>query len=67
MTPIRSLLVGVLIFGAVAFSGTGAEAAGCTDSWAGPASGDWGVAANWTNGIPTGTDAVCVTAPGPTR
>jgi hypothetical protein len=64
VTPIRSLLVSALIFGVVAFSGTSAHAAGCSDSWTKPTSGDWGVAANWTNGIPTGTDAVCITVSG---
>lgn len=27
-------------------------------------SGVWGLAANWTNGIPTNTDSVCITLPG---
>ena len=64
MTPIRSLLVSALICGGVAISSSSAHAAGCSDSWTKPASGDWGVAANWTNGIPTGNDSVCIAVPG---
>src|SRR5208282_5987606 len=33
----------------------------CTVSWVGPASGQWGTAANWSTGaIPVSTDNVCV-------
>jgi hypothetical protein len=38
--------------------------ASCTDSWKSATSGVWGLAANWTNGIPTNTDSVCITLPG---
>jgi hypothetical protein len=41
-----------------------APSASCTDSWKAATSGVWGLAANWTNGIPTNTDSVCITLPG---
>ena len=74
----RSLLSGVTLFGAVTLAtsavqlaATGvAQAAGC-DTWYGPGggasgatSGLWGVPSNWSSGIPTNTDDVCITVPG---
>ncbi len=41
-----------------------APTASCTDSWKAATSGVWGLAANWTSGIPTNTDSVCITLPG---
>jgi len=38
--------------------------AACSDSWKAASSGVWGLAANWTNGIPTNNDSVCITLPG---
>ena len=36
----------------------------CSTSWASPASGDWNVAANWDNGVPTAASDACITAAG---
>ncbi|MFZ2058897.1 MAG: hypothetical protein WAV54_15945 [Acidimicrobiales bacterium] len=70
MTRSRSLLIGAVLFGALAVPATGAQAAMgahaamASDSWKSPVSGVWGVDANWTNGIPTSTDNVYITVPG---
>ncbi|HEV3046394.1 MAG TPA: hypothetical protein VGY13_03445, partial [Solirubrobacteraceae bacterium] len=43
----------------------GADAAGqlCTDSWTGPAEGNWQTAADWSNGqLPTSLDVACIPA-----
>ncbi len=60
----RTLVVGATLFVACSLSVGGARAASCGDSWRSASSGLWGVAANWTNGIPTSSDAVCITLPG---
>jgi hypothetical protein len=36
-----------------------ATAAGC-DTWTGAVSDSWDVAGNWTGGVPTGADTVCI-------
>ena len=70
MTRSRSLLIGAVLFGALAIPATGAHAATTphtamgSDSWKSAVSGVWGLAANWTNGIPTSTDNVYITDPG---
>ena len=70
MTRSRSLLIGAVLFGALAVPAAGAHAATSprtaigSDSWKSAVSGVWGLAANWTNGIPTSTDNVYITVPG---
>lgn len=73
MTRSRSLLVGALVLGALVVPAAGVQAAtwaanphvaSCADSWKSPVSGLWGVPGNWSNGIPTNTDSVCITLPG---
>ena len=42
-----------------------AHAAGCTDSWAKPVSGEWNTAADWSTGkVPTSGDEVCIMVSG---
>ncbi len=70
MTRSRSLLVVAVLLGALAIPATGVYAATGprvaigSDSWKSAVSGLWGVAANWTNGIPSSTDNVYITVPG---
>ena len=71
MTRSRSLLIFAVMLGVVAIPAAGrvrgdrarATAIG-SDSWKSAVSGVWGLAANWTNGIPTSTDNVYITVPG---
>ena len=38
------------------------ETLSCNDNWVGGASGDWDSAANWSTGVPNGTDvSACIT------
>ena len=70
MTRSRSLLVVAVLLGALAipatgvYAATGPRVAMGSDSWKSAVSGLWGVAANWTNGIPSSTDNVYITVPG---
>jgi hypothetical protein len=58
-------MVGCLVLPATAVAAaTHPRTAIGSDSWKSPVSGFWGVAANWTNGIPTSTDNVSITVPG---
>src|SRR5579875_864408 len=40
-----------------------AMAASCTDTWNNAAGGVWETAANWSNGVPSSTDTVCIALP----
>ena len=70
MTRSRSVLIFAVMLGVVAIPATGVyaairpRAAIGSDSWKSPVSGVWGLAANWTNGIPSSTDNVYITVPG---
>ena len=70
MTRSRSLVIIAAMLGVLAIPGAGVHAATSprtaigSDSWKSAASGVWGLAANWTNGIPTSTDNVYITVPG---
>src|ERR1700686_1769981 len=61
---VRSVVVGVLAvvgFGLVP-AGASAESL-CTDSWTGPAEGEWGEAARWSAlHFPTSSDVACIGA-----
>jgi RHS repeat-associated protein len=57
---ILSLMVG---FFGLALGAEAASAAECTDTWTGPAEGNWGTAANWSaEHVPTESDVACIAA-----
>ena len=70
MNRSRLLAIGAVVLGALAIPVTSAHAAtqphaaSCTDSWKAAVSGLWSAGASWSNGIPQGTDDVCITVPG---
>ena len=58
----RALLALAVSFAAAAVVGilsATASGQGCTNTFIGASGGDWSVAANWQNGVPTSSDVVC--------
>jgi RHS repeat-associated protein len=55
-------LLAVLLVGVLALVPAGASAEPlCTDTWTGPAEGEWTTAADWSTGkVPTSSDVVCI-------
>ncbi len=65
----RAIVVCILAVGCLGPVVAGASA--CTDTWYGQGgsattakSGLWGTPGNWSNGVPTTSDSVCITVPG---
>ncbi len=58
--PLTLALV-VAFIGSMALSPPNAVASECTDTWIGPAEGNWSAVANWsTEAAPTSADVVCI-------
>ena len=53
-----------ILAAAVALVPSAARASGCTDSWTNNKGGSWFTAGNWSKGVPTSTDEVCITENG---
>jgi hypothetical protein len=54
-------LLAVLLVGVLALVPAGASAEPlCTDTWTGPAEGNWTTAADWSAGVPTSASVACI-------